>query len=53
MKYRAFLLAIFINFLPGVFGQETKDKDTHRFVFEPDTFFLQVGEVGEGNKPDR
>ncbi len=45
MKVRSILFAVILLSLACIFGQEEKT-DTLRFVFEPDSIYLHVGEIG-------
>ncbi len=47
MKDRLIPFVIILFSLSYTFGQETEGDDTLRFVFEPDSLFLHVGETGE------
>jgi hypothetical protein len=46
MKVRLILFAVILLSLACIFGQEEKT-DTLQFVFEPDSIYLHVGEIGE------
>ncbi|MDP6339853.1 MAG: hypothetical protein QF842_05955 [Candidatus Marinimicrobia bacterium] len=41
------IFVLTIIFLSSLLGQDSEKKDTLRYIFEPDSMFLHVGETGE------